>query len=181
MKIQKSGYGAGSHVIKEHANLLRIIVGDAEGKGGHKVVLVEANIDDMNPEFYDHVMDSLFNAGALDVYLTSITMKKNRPAVKVSVLSPPDMQEAISEILMTETTTFGVRFCEMDRVVLDRQLMQVNTPYGKISIKVGSRDGKIVSVSPEYDSCKQIARKKKVPLKMVYDKAVCLAESKLKG
>ena len=181
MKIQKSGYGAGSHIIKEHANLLRIIVGDAESRGGHKVVLVETNIDDMNPEFYDHIMDSLYSAGALDVYLTSIQMKKNRPAVKVSVLVPPAKREAVSHILLTETSTFGIRFTEMDRVVLDRQSMDVQTPYGKIAVKVGSLDGQVIHFSPEYDMCKQVALKKKIPVKIVYDTVLRMAEKKLTG
>jgi len=181
MKIQKSGYGAGSHIIKEHANLLRIIVGDAESRGGHKVVLVETNIDDMNPEFYDHIMDSLYSAGALDVYLTSIQMKKNRPAVKISVLVPPAKREAVSHILLTETSTFGIRFTEMDRVVLDRQSMDVQTPYGKIAVKVGSLDGQVIHFSPEYDMCKQVALKKKIPVKIVYDTVLRMAEKKLTG
>lgn len=181
MKIQKSGYGAGSHIIKEHANLLRIIVGDAESRGGHKVVLVETNIDDMNPEFYDHIMDSLYSAGALDVYLTSIQMKKNRPAVKISVLAPPAKREAVSHILLTETSTFGIRFTEMDRVILDRQSMEVQTPYGKVAVKVGSLDGQVIHFSPEYDICKQIARNKKIPVKTVYDTVLIIAEKKLKG
>ena len=181
MKIQKSGYGAGSHIIKEHANLLRIIVGDVESRGGHKVVLVETNIDDMNPEFYDHIMDSLYSAGALDVYLTSIQMKKNRPAVKISVLVPPAKREAVSHILLTETSTFGIRFTEMDRVVLDRQSMDVQTPYGKIAVKVGSLDGQVIHFSPEYDMCKQVALKKKIPVKTVYDTVLRMAEKKLTG
>ena len=181
MKIQKSGYGAGSHIIKEHANLLRIIVGDAERRGGAKVVLVETNIDDMNPEFYDHIMDSLYSAGALDVYLTSIQMKKNRPAVKISVLATPAKREAVSHILLTETSTFGIRFTEMDRIILDRQSMEVQTPYGKVAVKVGSLDGQVIHFSPEYDICKQIARKKKIPVKTVYDTVLSLAEKKLTG
>jgi hypothetical protein len=181
MKIQKSGYGAGSHVIEEHANFLRVIVGEAEGKGSHKIVLVETNIDDMNPEFYDHIMDSLYSAGALDVYLTSIQMKKNRPAVKISVLAPPAKREAVSHILLTETSTFGIRFTEMDRIILDRQHLEVQTPYGKVAVKVGSLDGQVMHFSPEYENCKQIARKKKVPVKTVYDAALQSAEKKLKG
>ena len=181
MKIQKSGYGAGSHIIKEHANLLRIIVGEAEGKGGEKIVLVETNIDDMNPEFYDYIMDSLYSAGALDVYLTSIQMKKNRPAVKISVLAPPAKREAVSHILLTETSTFGIRFTDMDRIILDRQSMEVQTPYGKVAVKVGSLDGQVVRFSPEYENCKQIARKKKIPVKTVYDTVLSLAEKKLQG
>lgn len=181
MTIQKSGYGAGSHIIKEHANLLRIIVGESEGKGAGKVVLVETNIDDMNPEFYDHIMDSLYSAGALDVFLTTIQMKKNRPAVKISVLAPPAKREAVSHILLTETSTFGIRFTEMDRIILDRQSMEVQTPYGKVAVKVGSLDGQLIHFSPEYDNCKQIARKKKIPVKTVYDAVLQSAEKKLKG
>ncbi len=181
MKIQKSGYGAGSHVIKEHANLLRIIVGEAEGKGGHKIVLVETNIDDMNPEFYDHIMEQLFSAGALDVFYTAVMMKKNRPAVKISVLVPPVKREAVSHILLTETSTFGIRFTEMDRIILDRQQMEVQTPYGKVAVKVGSMDGQVMHFSPEYEDCKQIARKKKIPVKTVYDTVLQSAEKKLKG
>jgi hypothetical protein len=181
MKIQKSGYGAGSHVIKEHANLLRIIVGETEGKGDDKVVLVETNIDDMNPEFYDHIMERLFSAGALDVFYTSVIMKKNRPAVKISVLVPPAKREAVSHILLTETSTFGIRFTEMNRIVLDRQSMDVSTPYGKVAVKVGSMDGQVMHFSPEYESCKLIAGKKKIPVKTVYDTAMSLAERKLKG
>lgn len=181
MKIQKSGYGAGSHVIKEHANLLRIIVGEADGKGASKVVLAETNIDDMNPEFYDHIMEQLFSAGALDVFYTSVMMKKNRPAVKISVLLPPARQEAVSHILLTETSTFGIRFSEMERVVLDRLSMEVPTPYGKVAVKVGSLDGQVMRFSPEYENCKGIARKKKIPIKTVYDAALLSAEKKLKG
>ena len=181
LKIQKSGYGVGSHVIKEHVNLLRIIVGEAEGKGGHKIVLVETNIDDMNPEFYDHIMEQLFSAGALDVFYTSVMMKKNRPAVKISVLVPPANREAVSHILLTETSTFGIRFSEMDRIILDRQHMEVQTPYGKVAVKVGSLDGRVMRFSPEYENCKQIARKKKIPVKTVYDAVLRSAEKKLKG
>ena len=181
MKIQKSGYGAGSHVIQSHANLLRIIVGEAEGKGSDKVVLVETNIDDMNPEFYDHIMEQLFSAGALDVFYTSVMMKKNRPAVKISVLVSPLKREAVSRILLTETSTFGIRFSEVDRIILDRQSIEVQTPYGKVAVKVGSMAGQMMHFSPEYEDCKQIARKKKVPVKTVYDTVLRLAEKKLKG
>jgi uncharacterized protein (TIGR00299 family) protein len=181
MKIQKSGYGAGSHVIQSHANLLRIIVGEAEGKGSDKIVLVETNIDDMNPEFYDHVMEQLFTVGALDVYYTPVMMKKNRPAVKISVLVSPIKREAVSHILLTETSTFGVRFSEVDRIILNRQSIEVQTPYGKVAVKVGSMAGQMMHFSPEYENCKQIARKKKIPVKTVYDTVLRFAEKKLKG
>lgn len=181
MTIKKTGYGAGSHILKEQANLLRVIVGDMADESGDKVVLVETNIDDMNPEFYDHVMDTLYSAGALDVYFTSIMMKKNRPAIKVSVLVPPAKREAVSKILLTETSTFGIRFTEMDRIILDRQSLEIKTPYGKVAVKVGSLAGEVVRFSPEYDECKRIARAKKIPVKQVYDTIMRLAEEKIKG
>ena len=181
VKIKNTGYGAGSHVIPSHANLLRILVGETEGKGSEKVLLVETNIDDMNPEFYDHIMERLFSAGALDVFYTSVIMKKNRPAVKVSVLVSPVKREAISQILLTETSTFGVRVSEVDRIVLDRQSIEVSTPYGKVAVKVGSMGGQMVHFSPEYENCKQIAKKKKIPVKRVYDAAWQAAERNLKG
>jgi len=181
MKIQKSGYGAGSHVVQSHANLLRLIIGEAEGKGSEKVTLIETNIDDMNPEFYDHIMEQLFAAGALDVFYTSVLMKKNRPATKISVLAPPAKRETVSHILLTETSTFGVRYSEVDRIILDRQSIEIQTPYGKVAVKVGSKAGQMMHFSLEYESCKQIARKKKIPIKTVYDAALQSAEKKLKG
>ena len=181
MKIVGSGYGAGSHVIQEQANLLRIIVGEMEAGSGGRIVLVETNVDDMNPEFYDHIMDMLFSAGALDVFYTPVMMKKNRPAVKISVLVPPAKREAVSHILLTETSTFGIRFSEMDRIILDRQNMDLQTPYGKVRVKVGSLEGQVVQCSPEYEICKKIARKKKIPVKTVYDTILRLAEKKLQG
>jgi len=126
-------------------------------------------------------MDSLYSAGALDVYFTSIQMKKNRPAVKISVLAPPAKREAVSRILLTETSTFGIRFTEMDRIILDRQIMEVQTLYGKVAVKVGSLDGQVVRFSPEYENCKQIARKKKIPIKTVYDTVLQSAKNKLTG
>ena len=126
-------------------------------------------------------MDSLFSAGALDVYLTTIQMKKNRPAVKISVLVPPAKREAVSHILLTETSTFGIRFTEMDRIILDRQSMQVQTPYGKVAVKVGSMNGQVMHFSPEYENCKEIARKKRIPVKTVYDTVLQSAENKFRG
>ena len=181
MTILRSGYGAGSHIIKEQANLLRVIIGEMETTGEEKVLLVETNIDDMNPEFYDHVMDQLFAAGALDVYMTPIHMKKNRPAQKLSVLVPHPQREAVSNILFIETSTFGIRFSEMDRITLDRHPLEVQTPYGRVKVKTGSWDGRVVQCAPEYEVCKQIARKKKVPMKKVYDTILGLAEKQLKG
>ena len=101
--------------------------------------------------------------------------------MKISVLTPPAKREAVSHILLTETSTFGIRFSEMDRVILDRQSIEVQTPYGKVRVKVGGMEGQMLRFSPEYEDCKKIARKKKVPVKTIYDTVLRLAEKKLKG
>ena len=173
MKMIDSGYGAGDHILKESPNFLRIILGEIEGEGASgSMITVETNIDDMNPEFYDHVMESLFKAGAVDVFFTPILMKKNRPAVKLSVLTLEKYQAKIARVLLTETSTFGVRFYPVDRVTLMRETRMVKTVFGNITIKVGLLDGAVARIAPEYDECKKIARRKKIPIKAIYDEAV---------
>lgn len=179
MNILNTGYGAGGHVISELPNLLRVILG--EQKGDNSLSVVETNIDDMNPEFYDDIMESLFAAGAVDVFLAPILMKKNRPATKLTALVPPDKRDTVVQVLLSETSTFGVRFYDVERVVLDREFQSVKTSYGNVNIKIGRLDGKIVRVSPEYDECKKIARKKGVPVKKIYDEILRCAESRLTG
>lgn len=181
MKVLKVGYGAGDHVIKKTPNLLRVILGEMESEDENESLTVaETNIDDMNPEFYDHVMEMLFKAGAVDVTFTPILMKKNRPAVKLSVLTANDKRERISKILLTETSTFGVRYFEVNRRTLDREIKTVKTPYGPVKVKIGSLDGSVLKISPEYDDCKKIARKEKLAVKEVYDEILRLTGEKLK-
>jgi len=181
MKILKTGYGAGDHVIENSPNMLRVILGEIEGQGEtESMTVVETHIDDMNPEFYDHVMDMLFKAGAVDVAFTPISMKKNRPAVKLSVLAAPGKTEKISKIILSETSTFGVRYFTVNRTTLDREMQIVKTPYGPVKVKVGSLDGSPLKISPEYDDCKKIARREKLPIKKVYEDVLRLAHSRLK-
>lgn len=181
MKILKSGYGAGDHIIKDFPNMLRVILGEMEGEGGAagSMTVVETNIDDMNPEFYDHVMELLFKAGAVDVAFMSVNMKKNRPAVKLSVMVPPGKRERICKIILSETSTFGVRYFDVNRLTLDREVQTLQTPYGPVKVKAGSLDGAILKISPEYEDCKKIARKEKLPIKKVYDDVLRLAHSQL--
>ena len=181
MTIQKTGYGAGTHIVKTQPNLLRIILGEGAGRAGERGTLIETNIDDMNPEFYEHVMAILFSAGALDVFFTPIIMKINRPAVKLSALVPPDRREEAERILLTETSTYGVRSCEMNRLVLEREQRQVKTPYGKVTVKVGRLDGNRIHFSPEYEDCRKIAKLKVLPIKVVYDTVARCAEQDLGG
>ena len=179
MTILNSGFGAGSHIIQEKPNLLRLILGEVMGTGTEeRIAVIETNIDDMNPEFYEYVMESLFTAGAVDVFLTPIHMKKNRPAVKLTVLTLKEKRDDMVKILLSETSTFGVRCYEMERFTLERKLTTVTTPYGKVKIKMGCLNGDVLQIAPEYEDCKRISRSKKVSLKMVYDSAQQLANKK---
>lgn len=167
MKIDASGYGAGSHEL-EIPNLLRINLGYVSKKK-HLIEIIETNIDDMNPEFYDYIMEKLFAAGALDVYFTSIQMKKNRPAVKVSVLITQGKSEEIADILLAESTSLGVRVVDkVWRYCLERQKKRITTPWGEVGVKIARRGDKVLNIAPEYEDCKEIAQYNKIPLSKVY-------------
>ena len=178
MTIIEDGYGAGSRVISAMPNLLRVMVGEMSLKEIDSLVMIETNIDDMNPEIFDAVMESLFKAGALDVYFSSVIMKKSRPATKVSVLAEQKEREVLSKILLRETTSFGVRFYDVGRLTLDRGIQKLKTSYGVIKIKIGSLDGETVQAAPEFEDCRNSARKKKIPVKKVYDDVLALAQKK---
>ena len=176
--ITEDGYGAGSRIIPAMPNLLRVMVGEMSLKENDSLVMIETNIDDMNPEIFDAVMESLFKAGALDVYFSSVIMKKSRPATKVSVLAEQKEREVLSKILLRETTSFGVRFYDVGRLTLDREIQKLKTSYGVIKIKIGSLDGETVQAAPEFEDCRNLARKKKIPVKKVYDDVLALAQKK---
>ena len=171
MKIVGDGYGAGDHIIAEMPNMLRVVLGEISAESDEELVLIETNIDDMNPEFYEGTMESLFKAGALDVYLTPIIMKKSRPANKISVLSSETDRQAMTEILLHETSSFGVRYFRIGRTVLEREMKTVNISWGPVRIKIGKFNGKVIQISPEYEDCKKIAYKEKVFVKQVYEEA----------
>jgi hypothetical protein len=186
MKIERTGYGAGE---KEFTipNLLRVSIGekilkDKHSKDGYvsdEAVLIETNIDDMNPEFYDYIMEKLFSQGALDVFLTPIQMKKNRPAHMFSIVVYEQNLKEILEVLFSESTTLGVRIREIKRLRLAQQNFIAETKYGKIRVKVGIFKGEIKNVAPEYEDCKKIAKQHKVPLKEVYEEAKKITYNKL--
>ena len=144
-------------------------------EGYDMVLSLETNIDDMNPEFYQHVFELLLDAGALDVFTTPVIMKKGRPGTLLTVLAREERREALTEILFAETTTAGVRSSLLARTVLDREMRQVTTRFGEIPVKVLSRGGSVVTVSPEYEQCRKIAKERRVPLKEVYDEAKKMA------
>src|SRR5665648_929940 len=151
------------------------ILKDENLKDGYlsdEAVLIESNIDDMNPEFYDHIMEKLFSQGALDVFLTPIQMKKNRPAHMLSIIVYEQNLKEILEVLFSESTTLGVRIREVKRLRLVQQNFIIATKYGKIKVKVGMFKGKIKNIAPEYEDCKKMAQQYKVPLKEVYDEAM---------
>ena len=134
-----------------------------------------SNIDDMNPEFYEDISARLFAQGAFDVTLTPMFMKKNRPATKLTVLSPLHQTATLSNVMLRETSTFGVRIYEVSRRKLDRFWREVHTSYGTVSVKCGVLDGRIVQAAPEYDACRQLAREHNLPVRLIYAAAARLA------
>lgn len=171
MKLQKTGYGAGMKDLPV-SNLLRVHIGELTGDTqSETVVSLETNIDDMNPEFFQHILDRLLESGALDVFTAPVIMKKSRPGVLLTVITREETKDDIARIIFEETTTAGIRYSMMERVVLDREMRNITTKYGDIGVKVLSRGGRVVTVSPEYEDCRSIAQSLGVPLKQVYDEA----------
>lgn len=171
IKIEKVGYGAGKSDFK-HPNLLRIFLGELTLKYDSDVVnVIETNIDDMYPEFYENIFQKLFQNGALDVYLTNIQMKKNRPGVKLSVISTLEKTDALIDVIFNETTTFGLRTYKTQRKKLFVEKEKVKTKYGEITIKIGKAANEIKVISPEYEDCKKLAEQNDVSLKKIYDLA----------
>jgi uncharacterized protein (DUF111 family) len=130
---------------------------------------LEANVDDMNPELYEHVIESLFQKGALDVFLTPVIMKKSRPGIKISCICTQDKKLLLSETILRETTTLGVRELEVARLKLSRTIEKASTPFGDIRIKVSKIGDEIVRVTPEYEDMKKLAKKNNMPLLKAYE------------
>jgi uncharacterized protein (TIGR00299 family) protein len=171
MKIERIGYGAGRDDLP-HPNLLRLVIGTSTAiSGEEKVIVIETNIDDMNPQFYDYVMEKLLAMGVLDVFMTPILMKKNRPATLLTIISPSEKLPSVRSFLLRETTTLGLRWREEERSRTDREILSLQTKYGKIRFKLARWEGKIVNLSPEYDDCKRLALRKKVALKKIFEEA----------
>ena len=173
MRIERIGYGAGSRDPRGHPNVLRVLVGEeAGGGGGERVVAVECEIDDMNPQIFGVLMERLQDAGALDVFYTPVQMKKNRPGTHVTVLAPPARREAVCAALFRETSTIGLRYREATREVLEREMVPVSTGYGEVRCKVARRGAAVVNVAPEFDDCARAAREHRVSVKEVHAAAV---------
>jgi pyridinium-3,5-bisthiocarboxylic acid mononucleotide nickel chelatase len=172
--ILKTAYGIGHKDHPEVPNLLRVFLGETavSNEPGHEAVLLECNIDDMNPEFYEHVSEKLFNAGASDVFLTSIIMKKGRPGIVLSVICEKEKTDKLKEIIFTESTTLGIRTIPFRKDTLQRSFETVDTSLGKVTFKRSFYKGIEVSCKPESDDCRRIATESGMPVKEVFARLV---------
>jgi hypothetical protein len=169
MKLLKTGYGAGGRDLPI-PNVLRLLIGEQDDSPAatlESLALLETNLDDLNPQAYGLLMERLFQAGALDVFLQSIQMKKNRPGTLVAVLCPPQIADSLSAILFRETTTLGVRRQLVERLSLQREIRVVETPYGRVRVKFAALGQGQVKFMPEYEDCRELATRHAIPLRQV--------------
>jgi uncharacterized protein (TIGR00299 family) protein len=168
MKISAIGIGAGKHDLPT-PNVVRLLVGETKNEQPPEMVQIESNIDDMNPQFYGYLMDKLFAAGAKDVYLTPIQMKKNRPATLLGVIALRRDEAALAELILRETTTLGLRVLPIARHEGRFELRQIHTAYGNLTVKDKILNGKVIQSIPEYDECVRLANEKNVSLAEIYN------------
>ena len=179
MRVEASGYGAGTREYEKFPNVLRVIVGETEDagagvgvyEGDEELVIVETNVDDVSPQVLGHLMEQALASGALDCYLTNVQMKKGRPGVLVSILCLPRDREALTRLLFEETPTLGVRSYAVRRRALERESVTVETEFGRIAVKVGRMSGRVSSATPEYEECREAALRAGVALRVVQDAA----------
>ena len=177
MKVEKSGYGAGTRDFSGHATVVRLTLGEADvefaGKVSEETIRVlEANLDDLNPQVFGYVMDCLLEEGALDAFGVPVQMKKNRPGMLLTVLCRAEDAPKLTQLLFTETTTLGVRRRDEMRQALARKWVTVETRWGKVRMKVASMNGTVTNYAPEYEDCRRIATENHVPLKSVMQEAL---------
>ena len=178
LEVEKIGYGLGKKTY-EIPNVLRVMLLNSKKKISDKVIEIETNIDDMTAEQLGSVMDRLFHEGALDVFFTPVLMKKNRPGTKLTVLCNQERKAAVVEALLRHTSTFGVRMACMERNILDRELIAVDTRFGSIRCKLGRLEGELLKYSPEYEDCKAASENHGRPIAEVYDEAMARMKEKL--
>ena len=172
MVVSAVGYGAGTMDLAGTPNVLRCFLGDsADPAGVETIAQVETNIDDMSPQLYEPLMDRLFDAGALDVFLAPVVMKRSRPGIVLTALCAADRVDVITRILFEESTTIGVRWSERRRSPLVREVVACTTAYGTLSVKVSRLDGRVVTVTPEFADAVRIAREKGIPVREVLEQA----------
>jgi hypothetical protein len=171
IKIEKTAYGVGQKEHQDVPNLLRVFLGETivKQETGHDALQIECNIDDMNPEFYDYISDKLFKAGASDVFLSNIMMKKCRPGILLNIICEIELADTVKNIIFTESTSLGIRIFRFRKDTLVRKLETIQTIYGNVTVKRSYFDTKEVSCKPEYEDCKRIAAEKEIPVKEVYN------------
>jgi uncharacterized protein (TIGR00299 family) protein len=168
MRVERVGYGAGDRDFEDTPNVLRVLIGDAAARARvMRVAVVECEIDDMNPQIFGTLMDQLYAAGALEVFYVAVQMKKNRPGTLLTVIAKPEDRERLVDLVFRETTTIGVRYREMDRECLDREMVTIHTPLGAIRFKVARRDGRVLNAQPEFDDLVRLANEHSRPVKEV--------------
>ena len=177
MRVERIGYGAGDRDLPARPNVLRALFGEAdeaetETAASERVVVLECEIDDMNPQLYGVLMERLTEAGAFDVFYAPIQMKKNRPGTLVTVVAPPARHEALAGVLFAESTTIGVRVTETARERLDREVVTVESPIGPVRVKVARRGGVVVNAAPEFEDCARLAAERGLPVKAAQALAV---------
>jgi len=186
MRVAAVGYGAGSNDFPGQPNVLRLLVGESleaqTGAGWNETVtVIEANLDDMNPQIYGYFADRALAGGALDVFAVPVQMKKGRPGQLLTVLCRPQDASRMAELLFEETTTIGVRSYEARRQILERETVPVETPHGTVRVKVSRRNGAVLNAAPEYEDCRRLAAERGVPLKQVLADAVVAFEGRRKA
>lgn len=173
MTVATVGYGAGERDLEETPNVFRVLIGDdASPSGAERVTVIECEIDDMNPQIFGVLMDRLYAAGALEVFYAGVQMKKGRPGTLVTIIAPPDRREALSAVVFRETTTIGLRYTDVNRERLERELVTIETPLGAVRFKVARRAGAIVNAAPEFDDCVRLASERGLSVKDVQAVAV---------
>ncbi|MEP6783883.1 MAG: nickel pincer cofactor biosynthesis protein LarC [Acidobacteriota bacterium] len=176
MKIEKIGYGAGDRELRETPNVVRVLIGEAEGPWAqaasrkpqaHRVTVLECEIDDMNPQIFGVLMEKLYAAGALEVFYSAVQMKKNRPGTLMTIVATREQRDAMTEIVFRESTTIGIRHQELTRECLDREMVAVSTSIGPVRFKVASRDGRVLNAQPEFDDLAKLSAQRGIPIKDV--------------
>jgi uncharacterized protein (TIGR00299 family) protein len=178
MSVSAIGYGAGTIDLEHQPNVVRIMIGEAAEKFAaapfgfdEEVAIIEANLDDMNPQIYGHFQERALTRGALDVYTTSVQMKKNRPGTLLTVLCKPQDMPSLMDLIFAETTTIGARTYNAKRRILPRESVTVTTSFGEVRMKVASVNGRIRQATPEYEDCRKLALEKNIPLQTVISAA----------
>jgi pyridinium-3,5-bisthiocarboxylic acid mononucleotide nickel chelatase len=185
MKISAIGYGAGTADLESQPNVLRLMAGDlaetTTDTHGGTIRVLEANLDDMNPQIFGYLLEKALAAGALDVFATPVQMKKNRPGTLVTVLCKPEDEAKFQEMLFAETTTLGLRSHLVERRALPREFVTVSTRFGEVRVKLSRDAGRVQHASPEFDDCRKLAEEKNVPLHEVMEQAMLRFEQQYKG